>query len=119
MTTTEKREWIESKIGKGILEGNDDDCYEFYYKAIHELGMDYSDADRWAWLNTLFNYNIGPDAAKAIINYQYETDGDDVMEFGCYQKEDLEAINYELGLELNFRNFVKKTPIAIKFFGGK
>lgn len=110
-----KREWIERKIGKGLLDGMDDDCFDFFYKAMHDLGIEYVDADRWSWLNTLFGYDIGSKAALAIINYQYETDGDDVMEFGFYQKEDLQAINEELDLGLNFRSFVKKTPTEIVY----
>ena len=110
-----KREWVENQIGKGILDGMDDICFDFYYKAMHDLGMGFYDSERWGWLNTLFNYDIGYEAAREIIDYQYETDGDDVMEFGLSNKDTLEETANELGLELNFRNFVKKSPVAIKY----
>lgn len=113
--TNDKRKWIEEQVGTGILDGLDDNGYDFYYKAMHDYRMSYGDADRWGWLNTLFNYNIGHDAALKIINYLYVTDDDDVMELSCSEKDELEKISEELGLDLNFKNFVKKTPIAIKY----
>ncbi len=110
-----KREWVEDQIGKGILNGMDDTCYDFYYKAMHDLGIGFYDAERWGWLNTLFGYDIGHEAAREIINYQYETDGDDVMEFEFNNKDTLEHICSELMLELDFKKFAGKPQTEVKY----
>lgn len=110
----DKREWIEQKIGNGILDGMDDDCYEFFYKAMHDLGIEFTDADRWAWLNTLFRYEISDSAANEINNWLYEN-GQDALELDSKSKSTLEMICVELGIKLDFSKFVLETPKAIRY----
>ena len=110
-----KREWLESQVGRSVLIGLDDSGYDFYYKAMHDNGMDFSDADRYAWLNTLFGYDIGAEHALGIINWYYERDID-VMELGAYCKRQLiEDVQYDLGYHLDFQYFVDEEPDYITF----
>ncbi len=111
----EKREYVEKKIGKTMLTGCDDDCYEFMYRAMHEYGMDFNDAERWAWLNTLFGYDIGADNARVIINWLY-LNGQDVLEVEAKQKGTVKAIcEDELGLHVNFSKWTDRTPSVVEY----
>lgn len=115
MTVSEKKTWLEEKIGAGTLSGMDDACFEFFFRAMHDQGFDFSDADRYAWLNTLFGYDIGADHAKEIIKWLYEND-QDALELTASSSYTLEGIcNCELGFRLNFRKFVRKTPEYISY----
>lgn len=110
-----KRKWVEQQIGKGILNGMDDACFEFYYKAMHDYNMDFPDADRYAWLNTLFGYDIGADYANRIINWFDNEIFVDVLELESTNYEMvLDACN-ELGIHLSFKNWAKETPIAMEY----
>lgn len=115
MTIKEKCLWVESQIGTGILVGMGDDCFEFYYNAMHDHGFSFSEADGWAWLNTLFGYDIGPVHSREIINWLYEN-GQNAMDMDSQTKGTLQNIcEFELGLNLDFKNFATVTPEAIQY----
>ena len=51
-----------------------DELYSFYYRC-KQANMDYADADRYAILNTLFNYDIGMENAKIFAFEPFERSG--------------------------------------------
>ena len=111
----DKKKWMEKQIGTEILSGLEDEAYEHYYRAMHDYGMDFQDADRYAWLNTLFGYDIGADRAAALIRWYYEQ-GLDVLEL---QAEDMETVKsvseMELGLHFGFSGWPESTPEAMTY----
>ena len=110
MKVSKMKQYIEKKIGAGILSQLSDEGWLFYYKAIHDFNMDVYDADRWAWLNTLFGYNIGRSNATKINLWLYEN-GQDVYDLTHNSKETLKSIcEDELGIYLDFQKFLDHTP---------
>ena len=75
----EMRAFVEKEAGKEIVAGLSDGFFRHTYRAMKDYGMDLSDSDRWAWLNTLFGYDIGADRALGIIRW-YDEQGMDVIE---------------------------------------
>lgn len=68
MITNEIREKVLEYLGMDIYDNNtdlSDEFYSFYYKCM-KADMHYADADRYAILNTLFNYDIGMDNARSV-----------------------------------------------------
>ncbi len=110
MEIAEMKNYIEKKIGTGILSQLSDEGWLFYYRALHDYDMDVYDADRWAWLNTLFGYDIGESAATDINRWLYEN-GQDVYALTHESKYTLQNIcELELGLDLDFSKFLDHTP---------
>ena len=110
-----KVEWLESKCGHGFFSGVPE-CIDFYYKAMHDNGMDYADADRYAWLNTLVGYDIGADYARKIDRWMYEN-GQEVLELTAAMRETFETIcEFELGIKLDYSRWATKEPRAFKYF---
>lgn len=83
-------------------------------RAEKDYGMDAFDAERWAWLNTLFGYDIGADRAKGVIKW-YDDNGLDVLDLGADNKEELKEIAKELGYHFNFSSFAPYTPDDIGY----
>lgn len=108
-----KKEWLESQIGSGILDALGDETYDFYYRAMHDYGMDFADVDRYAWLNTLFGYDIGAEKANAINTWIYEHD-DEVLELGAESKDKIQNIATKLGFTFDYSKWVKETPEAMR-----
>ena len=109
------REWVENEVGKDILKGLDDEVLEVYYKGMHDYDMSVGDVDRWAWLNTLFGYDIGVMRALSIITW-YDDNGMDVLGLEADDKGTLESIvTFELGFHLNFDGWAKETPKGIDY----
>ena len=80
----------------------DQDVFNHVHKAMHDYNMSLSESDRWAWLNTLFGYDIGADRALDLDNWYYEN-GMDVLEIEADDRETVKNIcELELGLHLNF-----------------
>lgn len=110
-----EREWVENKIGKEILDGMPDEVWHHFYRGMHDYGMGFYDADRWAWLNTLFGYDIGAERALSIITW-YDDNGLDVLEINADDKGTVENIcSLELWFHLNFEAWAKETPDAIRY----
>lgn len=94
-----------------------DELYSFYYRCM-KADMHYSDADRYAILNTLFNYDIGMENAKAIDGWMYEHD-EEIYELNPTNKEDKAKVSLaiaELGLNLDFSGWIKEEYKEYKFF---
>ena len=80
--------------------------------------MHYADADRYAILNTLFNYDIGMDNARAIDGWMYEH-GEEIYELNPTNIEDKSNVALavaELGLNLDFSEWIKEDYPEYKFF---
>ena len=108
-----KAEWIKSKVGTA-LDGLSVLGIEFYYMAMHDNGMDLSDADRYAWLNMLFGEDIGIKAAREIINWYWEHDLD-VMDITTGDRKEVEKVCDELGLYLFFYDWLIEEPGYIEY----
>ena len=97
-----KREWVENEVGTYVLNGVDDDCYEFFYTAMKDYKMSFHDADRYAWLNTLFMHDIGVSNAEIIIDWLLEN-GSDAFEITKDDCNTLKEITEkEIGLNLDY-----------------
>ena len=112
-----KKEWLEKQVGLFDIPADDEDIINFYYMATHDHGMSLCDADDYAWLNTLFRYDIGADRAKMIIRWYYEKEDVSVQDAVSFaQKEALEHIcTSELGLHLDFSHWPDTEPKAIQY----
>ncbi len=114
-TYSEKKAWLEGTCGKDILTGLTQQAADHFYKAMHDNGMGFYDADAYAWLNTLFGYDIGADHAKGIIRWLYEND-QNALEFESGMKGTMENIcNLELGFKLDFSKWPEDTPVGIRY----
>lgn len=94
-----------------------DEFYAFYYRCMKE-DMHFADADRYAALNTLFDYDIGIDNAIAINQWMYEND-EEIYELLATNKRDKKLIEHavaERGLNLDFSKWIKEDYKEYKFF---
>ena len=93
-----------------------DEFYAFYYRCMKE-GMHCADADRYAILNTLFNYDIGMDNARAIDGWMYEHD-QEIYELNAdkVSKVTLAVAVAELGLDIDFSGWIKEDYTDYTFF---
>ena len=111
----EKKAYVISQIGKDIGQDMPDDFFEHTYRAMWDYGMSVYDADKWAWLNTLFGYDIGADRALGLITW-YDDNGMDVLELCAGDKETLKNVaEMELGFHFNYAAFPDETPDAISY----
>lgn len=107
--------FVTSKVGKDICKDMPDEFYVHTYRAMQDYGMSVYDADKWAWLNTLFGYDIGADRALDLITW-YDDNGMDVLDLNADDKETIKNVSeMELGLHFNFSAFPDKTPEAISY----
>ena len=107
-----KREWLENEVGSYVLGGIDDDGIDFFYKNMKD-DMSFQDTDRYAWLNTLFNYDIGKGNALAIINWLWEHNSD-VFEITENDAGTLCDITVkELGLHLDYSMWNDKAEYIV------
>jgi len=95
---------IEARLGEDYLLS--EEMTEFYIEHWHEYEC-VMDIDSYAYLNTLFSYDIGSDNARQISNWLYEKfnmtteeipDGDDADNL-------MRVAKWDLGLDLDFSNF--------------
>ena len=94
-----------------------DELYSFYYRCM-AADMHYADADRYAILNTMFNYDIGMDNARAIDGWMYEHD-EEIYELNPAKQEDKAKVALavaELGLNLDFSGWINAMYEEYKFF---
>ena len=114
MSTQEKAEWIRKEIG--FLPAEDEKAIDHYYMAMHDFGMGLTDSDDYAWLNTLLEYNIGPDYALGIIRYLYDaqdTTAQDAVSSGS--RAVLENICQTLGYDIDFSKWPEADPECIRY----
>ena len=94
----------------------DDEC-AFYYRCMM-ADMHFADADRYAILNTLFNYDIGMENAQKIDEWMYNHD-EEIYELSATKTEDKSLValaNAELGLNLDFSGWITEDYKTYKFF---
>lgn len=109
-----EREWVENEIGTSILSGLDDDIFKHYYHAMYDNGMSFYEADEYAWLITLFSYDIGVENAKKIIGWYWD-DGCSTFEITVDDKEEVKRIAEKLGCDLDFSYWSDTTPNYISY----
>lgn len=109
-----KLEWLQRTNAWSIIQDLDDKAYDFYYMAMHDNGMDLYDADDYAWICTLINYDIGADRAKEILKWLYEND-QTAMSFTAESIPTLKNICEELDLKIDFSKALTETPDAIHY----
>lgn len=73
------------------------------------------DADSYAWLNTLFGYDIGWGRAQAIITYFYANDSAVSELTAENSREELENVNEIYNLSLTFDMWPEKNPKGIYY----
>lgn len=113
-----KREWVENEIGWEILCGMPDEVFDFYYKAMHDYDVGFYDAERYAWLNTLFGYDIGAEHALGIITWFDDNNGD-VFDLTEKHRLVLLEVCNQLGYHLDFGAWAKEEPKAIAYEWGR
>lgn len=93
--------WLEQDF-----DPDDDNFYSFYYRCM-QADMDPGDADRYAILNTLFQYDIGMHNAREIDNWFYEHD-EEIFELNGTEKDKqlVKRAVEERGLHLDFSNWI-------------
>ena len=118
MNFEEKTQWLRNQIGSVPGVFDDKKAIEFYFRAVHDFGFSLIDADDYAYLKTLFGYDIGAENAKKIIRWFYEKINSSVEEAVlAAQKGALKNIcELELGLYLDFSRFASEQPKCYKYF---
>ena len=116
MTTNEKENWIRKEIG--FIPVESPDGIDFYYRAMHDYEFGLCDADDYAWLNTLFGYDIGIENAAKIITWFYMERDTTVQEVvGAKEKDTLRNIcELEIGIMLDFSKFATEEPKCLQIF---
>ncbi len=111
----EMKNHVISQVGGDICKDMPDEFFEHTYRAMKDYGMSVYDADKWAWLNTLFGYDIGADRALGLITW-YDDNGMDVLELNADDKETLKNVaEMELGFHFNYAAFPDETPEVISY----
>ena len=114
MKTSEMKQWLVDEIG--FVPVDDEDGVEFYYTAMHDHGFGLYDTDDYAWLNTILRYDIGVEAASAIINWCFDNYDTSVQDaFDVNAKEELIAACDEMGLEIDFSHWLEEDPGAYEY----
>ena len=91
----------------------DDEC-AFYYRCMM-ADMHYADADRYAILNTLFDYDIGMENAQKIDEWMYNHD-EDIYDLKPEDKSLVVLASAELRLNLDFSGWITEDYKTYKFF---
>lgn len=111
----EKKAHVANHVSEEIDEDASDGVFEHTYRAMHDYGMNVQDSERWAWLNTLFGYDIGAERALDVIKW-YDDNGMDVLGLTADDRESIRNVaELELGFHFNFAAFAKETPDAISY----
>lgn len=108
-----KREII-LQAGPEACEGRPQEFFDHTYRAMKDYGFSIRESEAWAWLNTLFGYDIGAYRARDIISY-YEEDDMSVMDLGAESRGALQSVAKELRLRLDFSGFPSETPKDIRY----
>ena len=111
----EKKAHVANHVSEEIDEDASDGVFEHTYRAMHDYGMNVQDSERWAWLNTLFGYDIGAERALDVIKW-YDDNGMDVLDLTADDRESIRNVaELELGFHFNFTAFAKETPDTISY----
>jgi len=111
----EKKAHVANHVSEEIDEDASGGVFEHTYRAMHDYGMNVQDSERWAWLNTLFGYDIGAERALDVIKW-YDDNGMDVLGLTADDRESIRNVaELELGFHFNFTAFAKETPDTISY----
>ena len=91
-----------------------DEFYSFYYRCM-KADMHYLNADEYAILNTLLNYDIGIDNYWAIAEWMDEHDYN-IFDLDYTNKSLVSLAVAELGLNLDFSKWISENYKEYKFF---
>lgn len=102
----------------GIADDDFEDGFFLFYHRCMKADMHYADADRYAILNTMFDYDIGMENARAIDTWMYEHDKEiyELNPENTNHKSLVALAVAELGLNLDFSGWIGKDYEAYKFF---
>lgn len=117
ITTCEKRNLLNQIFCNKLIDLDDtcsDKMVNFYWKC-YKAGWDIADADCYAWLNTLFGYDIGMTYAGGISSALYEHDLDP-MELGAKDRNMLTEICRELEIDVDFDRWIQENPECMVYW---
>lgn len=101
--------------GNIFTDDPDPEMLAFYHKC-YEKGIDsVSDVDSYAWLNTLFGYDIGWNKARTIITYLHRKVDLSALELDVSSKHYLQELSRKYNLSLKFGKWPDKNPIGIRY----
>lgn len=105
---TEQYWFTESEIGTKEM--------EFYIQGLINKA-DMFDLDRYAWLNTLFGYDIGYENAMEINTWLWELPNElETMEITHNDKKIIKRAVKELKLKISFDKWVIEEPKVFCYF---
>lgn len=115
----EREEIIRQILECSVLTEDDigEPVFEFWVDHWNEFEASGPDIDRYAWLNTLFGYDIGAEKAKAIMRFMYNKLDDDPADLvgSEWTKSLMEVINHYEALDLNFDSFATEEPETFRY----
>lgn len=118
ITICEKRDLLNQMFCNKFIDLDDtcsDEMVNFYWKC-YKAGWDIADADDYAWLNTLFGYDIGITCAAEISRAVYERDWSP-MELGVKDWFILGDICGERKIAVRFDTWVHTEPECMAYYG--
>ena len=113
----EKRDLLNRIFCNKLIDLDDtcsDEMVNFYWKC-YKAGWDIADADCYAQLNTLFDYDIGMTHADGISKTLYERDLDP-MELGAKDQNTLTEICRELEIDVDFDRWIQEEPECMVYW---
>ena len=109
----EIRLWFCGCIDDDFTEYEDD--FFVFHKKVKDKGYDFMDADNYAWLNTLFGYDIGIEKSIEICN-ALEKEGEFAtsdLDTGSYNF--MKMIDVKYRLNVSFDNWTKKEKKEVRY----
>ena len=89
---------------------------QFYIEGLMD-GKDIFDIDRFAWLNTLFGYDIGRENARQIDSYLYgEMNEMETLDLTHRDKPVIQMVCERLELDLKFDKWATTEPKVYQYF---
>lgn len=115
-TLEDKRKYLNENYCNGYeIPVDEEKQIKFYWKCCGN-DIDFSDADRYAWLNTLFGYDIGIENFLTINSYLWENLETEVLELTHNDLLGLEILCKTCGIDLNFDVWSTEEPEAYNYF---
>ena len=93
-----------------------EDGFFLFFKRCKDAKIDHGDADAYAWLNTLFGYDIGLENAKAIDCHMFNEYDMAISEVTHKDIQFVKSVCYDLKLELDFSKWAEEEPKCYVFF---
>lgn len=109
----EIRLWFCGCIDDDFTEYEDD--FFVFHKKVKDKGYDFMDADNYAWLNTLFGYDIGIEKSIEICNALEKEEEVATSDLDTDSYYFMKMIDVKYKLNVNFDNWTKKEKKAVKY----